>query len=119
MSTTVDTGLEAANTPFTVAGIFDTADRSISAVSALKREVIPSDHITIVAPAAPQSAGSLVATLMDQGVPQRQAESYTRRVDAGATLVTVNADTIPQANAARQLLIANGGTDEDSYRRGA
>ncbi len=119
MSTTVDTGLEAAATPFTVAGLFDTQDRSIAVVSALNREVVPSERITIIAPAASDSVRSLAATLLDQGVPERVAQSYARQVAAGATLVIVNADTVEQANAARRLLLASGGTEVDSYRRRA
>lgn len=119
MSTHVDTELEAANTPYTVAAIFDTQDRSIAAVSALNREVIPEDHIMIVAPDAPESAASLAATLLNQGVPERDAQSYARRVGAGGTLLTVNADTTEQANTVRRLLLASGGEIVDSYRRSA
>lgn len=117
MSTHIDTDLEAANTPYTVAAIFDTQDRSIAAVSALSREVIAEDHITIVAPAATDSAANLVATLRNQGVLERDAQSYARRVGAGGYLLTVNADTTEQANEARRLLIASGGEIVDSYQR--
>ena len=117
MSTTIDTGLEAADTPFTVAAVFDTEDRSIAAVSALNRDVLPSNRVTIVAPAAPKSAGSLVATLVDQGVVEQDARAYARRVDAGGILVTVNADRADQAAEAQRLLLAHGGADVRRYQR--
>ncbi len=55
------------------------------------------------------AAGAIVGGLVGLGIPHEEAEYYNRRVQAGATLVTVNAPG--RENEARTILLRHGAED--------
>jgi hypothetical protein len=64
-------------------------------------------------------AGGLIGALVGAGVPEDDARSYETHVREGRILVTAQAATGQEAEAARAVFDRHGGTDVRAYDRGA
>jgi hypothetical protein len=64
-------------------------------------------------------AGGLIGALVGMGIPEEDARGYETHVRQGHILITAQASTGQQAQAARAAFERNGGTDVRAYDRSA
>jgi len=64
-------------------------------------------------------AGGLIGALVGAGIPEEDARSYETHVRAGRILITAQAETSQQAQAARDAFDRHGGSDVRAYDRSA
>ena len=66
-----------------------------------------------------QSAGGLIGALVGAGIPEEDARTYETHVKEGRILITAQATTRQQAQAARDVFDRYGGSDVRAYDRSA
>jgi hypothetical protein len=64
-------------------------------------------------------AGGLIGALVGAGIPEEDARGYETHVKEGRILITAQAATAQQAQAARDAFDRHGGSDVRAYDRGA